>query len=206
MRTAFLLRYTIGFTLSIILFGCHLRTERQASSYTGFFLETKWTLLFQSDNVYKMSYEGHAGVSTIEGKYLIYEETIFLIPETEFFDDPEMRRLRRVDKGCLQDYNGNIYCQSEKILIVESEVLWNKRQLAHNAINDLQEVKEKLKSSNDIALQFDGIKVIDGINYWEYQLSSWLPEYRRNAIHLRFYVRHDPIRIYDQKLVLIEEI
>lgn len=105
----------------------------------------------------------------------------------------------------------HVYCKNEDMLISTAEKVFEEDLLMENAIGRLDTVQRKQKELLSLdslikyTLQFEGRVIIDDNEYFEYNLKSWLTEYQRYQIHLRFYSKFDPIRIYTDDLTLIEK-
>ncbi len=199
----------------LLFFSCQQEQVIQLkSTYTGFYAETKWTFFFFTNNDYQLKFEGHIGNSLRKGRYFICDSTIVLLNDTEYFGEFETKRLKIIDNNCLRDFWNNYYCDTQEnyakiykekfhetlsnIAIIEDFHLFKKAR------------KKAIKNDSlvDLRLRFEGIKIVNREEVFEYVLKSWLPEYRRYQIHERVYIKPNPIRFYetrDGKLVQIKD-
>jgi hypothetical protein len=206
-------RTTILFVLLFGQFSCYRDNSAfpEHCKYIGFWAETKWTYNFDQDGRYTLESKGHGGGEPKSGEYIKKDSLIILISDSEFFEDMRLKRMKISEDGCLRDYWNHIYCENEDLLVSTAEKVFEEELLMENAIGGLDTVQRKredlLRQDSLIkyTLQFEGIVLINDNEYFEYNLKSWLTEYRRYQIHLRFYSKFDPIRIYDDDLTLIKK-
>lgn len=206
------LKYLVLFSF---FFSCNKEQVLQLkSSYTGFYAETKWTFYFFTNNDYHLKYEGHVGNSLRKGRYFICDSTIVLLNDTEYFEDFELKRLSIIDSHCLRDFWNNYYCDSqENHLKIQKqkfqETLSNIDTIENfHLFKTARERVMKKDSLVKLILRFEGIKIINKEEVFEYNLKSWIPEHRRYQVHERVYMRPNPIIFYemkDDKLVRVED-
>lgn len=194
--------------LCLTIFNCKKR-ELISEKFTGFWAETKWTFQFEDDGSYILKSEGHGGSNPKYGQYFFKDSIIVLVPNTEYFEDYEFKRFKLVNKDCIRDYWGNYYCKKEDTLNKISNKRFKEIEEAVNLIESLELVKStrneltKSDSTKKYTLSFEGIKSIELEDFHEYNLKSWFPEYKRYQIHLRFYTKFDPMRIYNDTFKII---
>jgi|GEM_PF-4678341 len=199
----------------LILFSSGCKREKiyfdENRKYIGFWYETQWTYNFKSTGEYILETEGHLGGDSKSGLYLIKGSIILLISETEYFEDWRYKRLKIINKTSVRDYWGNYYCKTGEELIEVSEKRFEEEQLLEETIEGLEIVlnkkKELLKrdSTKEYRLRNKGIIIKNGNEFFEYQIESWFPEIKRNAVHIRVYAKFNPIRIYNDSFELIKE-
>ena len=200
--------------LALLTIGCssEKNTFNFGKKYIGFWAETKWTYNFKTNGEYILESEGHGGGDPQYGEYILKDSLIILISDTESFEDWRFKRFRIDNQnGCIRDYWGYRYCSTEKELEEISEKKYQDEQELREEIEKLTLVLEKRKylldqdSTKQYRLRNKGIIVNNKEEYYEYQLESWLPEFRRYQVHLRLYAKDNPTRIFDSKFVEINK-
>ena len=136
-----------------------------------------------------------------------------LLPKTEYFDDSRFKRFKISSKeNSIRDYWGNHYFSSEEELHEQQEEIWNEDNFINDQIKVLDLVVSKKAelsiqdSSKIYKLRNKGLIIENGSDFIEYRIESWFPELKRNAVHLRLYVKKNPIRVYDRDFRLIKKI
>lgn len=201
---------------SIIILFSFLSCERPSyhfsttQTFNGGWAETKWMYSFFSDGRYVLKSEGHLAGTPKYGDYFKKDSTIILIPATSYFDNEMLNRLKVINENCIRDYAGYFYCKEWEMLNEMSEKQWKAEELVIEKIERLDLMIEKRSqlmsrdSTKKYILRNEGIVILDEGEYAEYELQGWFEPLRRNQVHLRFYVKFDPIQIYDMDFNLME--